>query len=311
MLDRGSRGGDDPHPVGRRRSPEYPLRSVRRHHLRGLLRTAATQDRASWARPGSRGWSVALFHADDGPFQSAPGITANFTAGAYYGNTTLTSDRPWFQPGHVGCLFRLFTNGQFNQTVLGSDNAYTPAVRVSGWGATRNYNWTISGTWAGTITFQRSYDSATSGFIDVSTVTSNGTISSSTGGTGGTPDLDNVIAWERVGFKGSGYTSGSATAISSYAGDGGYGRCRVTGYVSPTQVNIEVLEPFSTLQATTDWVEGDWSGVAGYPTAVAFHEGRLGWSAALKCGCRPPTITPTMRTSMPTAPRRAMAAPSM
>ncbi len=135
------------------------------------------------------------------------------------------------------------------------------------------------GTWSGTLTLQRSYDSADSGFIDVSTATSNGspTFSSSTGGTSGSPDLDNVICWERVGFKGGNYTSGNITVISTYAGSGGYGICRVTGYNSPTSVNIAVLTPFSTLQATTDWVEGDWSSFRGWPTSVCFHEGRLCW----------------------------------
>jgi hypothetical protein len=232
--------------------------------------------------PGGRGWSVVLYRSGDGPFQSAPGIQANFTPGAYYGNTTLTSDRPWFQPGHVGALFRLFSNGQFNQTVLGNQNAFTPAVRVTGVGATRNYSWNTSGTWSGTLTFQRSYDANNSGFIDVSTVTANGspTFSSSTGGMGGTPDLDNVIAWERVGFKGGNYVSGDVTASSTYAGGGGYGICRVTGYNSPTSVNIEVLVPFSSLAATTDWVESEWSGVAGWPDSVVFHEGRLVWLGA-------------------------------
>ena len=211
--------------------------------------------------------------------KNSPGIQANFTPGAYYGNTTLTSDRPWFQPGHVGCLFRLFSNGQFNQTILGNQNAFTPAVRVTGVGGTRDYTWTTSGTWTGTLTFQRSYDSATSGFIDVATATSNGspTFSSSTGGTGGSPDLDNVICWERVGFKGGNYTSGNVIVSSSYAGGGGYGICRVTGYNSPTSVSVAVIEPFSSLQATTDWVEGDWSTFQGWPTSVCFHEGRLCW----------------------------------
>jgi hypothetical protein len=229
------------------------------------------------ARPGARGWSVVLYRAGDGPFQSSPGITANFTPSAYYGNATLTSDRPWFEPGHVGALFRLFSNGQFNQAMLGNENAFTDPVRVTGVGATRNYTWTPSGTWSGTLTFQRSYDGGTSGFIDVSTVTTNTAISSSTGGVSGTPDLDNVIAWERVGFEGGHYTSGTATLVLNYAGGGGYGVCRVTGYVSSTQVNIEILEPFPSLAATTDWVESEWSGVAGWPTSVAFHEGRLGW----------------------------------
>jgi hypothetical protein len=253
-------------------------------------------------RRSTRSWSVVTYYTNDGPFQSAPGIKANFTPGNYYGNTTLTSDRPWFQPGHVGCLFRVFSNGQFNQTILGNQNAFTPPVRVTGVGYSntasppvtqanqgRNYTWTAGGTWSGTLTMQRSFDSATSGFVDVpsntgngsvtsgGTLTANGTIPSNTGGTGGIPDLDNAICWERVGFKAGQYTSGNATVVSNYSGGGGFAIFRVTGYISPTQVNIAVLNPFTTLQATSDWVEGDWSAVKGFPTSVGFHEGRLCW----------------------------------
>lgn len=229
-------------------------------------------------RPNARGFSVALYRSGDGPFNDAPGISANFTPGAYYGNTTLASDRPWFQPGHVGALFRLFSNGQADQTVLGNQNAFTPAVRVVGVGtAARNYAWTSTGTWVGTQTLQRSFDSPTSGFVDISTATTNAGFTSSTGSSAGTPDLDNAIAWERVGFKGGNYTSGNATLVSNYSGGGGYGICRVTGFVSPTLVNIEILSPFTSLTATNNWVESQWSGVAGFPTSVAFHEGRLGW----------------------------------
>jgi len=51
--------------------------------------------------------------------------------------------------------------------VLGGNNAFTPAVRVTGVGATRNYAWTVAGTYAGLLTWQRSFDGPTSGFIDV------------------------------------------------------------------------------------------------------------------------------------------------
>ena len=224
------------------------------------------------------GWSTVLYRSNDGPFQQSPALLANFTPSVYYGNGTLTSDQPYFQAGHVGALFRLFSNGQANQAVLGNQNAFTSPVRVSGVGtANRNYTWTVTGTWVGTLTLQRSFDGPTAGFTDVSTVTANGTIASSTGGTGGTPDLDNAICWERVGFKAGGYTSGNATVVSNYAGGGGYGICRVTGYNSATSVNIEVLQAFSSLTATTDWLESDWSGVVGWPTSVSFVEGRLGW----------------------------------
>src|SRR5262249_23741925 len=124
-------------------------------------------------RRAAHSWSTVLFYSNNGPFQASPGILANFTPGAYSGNTTLTSDRPWFQPSHVGCLFRVFSNGQFNQTILGNQNAFTPAVRGTGVGATRNYASTVSRPSSATLTWQRSFDSATTGFNDVPT-TGNG-----------------------------------------------------------------------------------------------------------------------------------------
>lgn len=230
-------------------------------------------------RRSLNGWSVTLYRSSNGPFQTGPGIEANFTPSAYFGNGTLSSDRPYFQVGHVGSIFQLFSSGQFYQTKLGANNAFTPAVRVSGAGSVaRNYTWTASDTWVGQLTLQRSFDGPTSGFTDVANITSNGTLSSSTGGTGGTPDLDNAIAWERVGFKGGDYTSGNATLISNYAGGGGFSIVRVTGYTSPTSVNIEILQPLSSLTATTDWLETDWSQIVGFPTSLAFIEGRLGFA---------------------------------
>lgn len=223
-------------------------------------------------------WSTVLYYANDGPFLVSPGIVANFTPSVYYGNGTMTSDQPWFQAGHVGALFRLFTIGQQNQAVLGAQNAYSQPVRVVGVGATaRNYTWTISGTWVGKVTLSRSFDGPTSGFVDVANVTSNGTIASATGTSGGTPPLDNVIAWERVGFNAGDYTSGSAGVVSNYSGGGGYAIVRVSAFTNPKLVSIEVLSPFNSIKATTDWVEDNWSAVQGFPTSVSFHEGRLGW----------------------------------
>ena len=230
-------------------------------------------------RPGARGWSIVLYRSNDGPFNDGAGIEANFTSSAYFGNGVLTSDRPWFRsPGHVGALFRTFNSGQQNQAILGAQNAYSQPVRVVGVGTVaRNYSWTVSGTFVGTLTLQRSFDGPNSGFVDVTTIAAPGTVSSSTGGTGGTPDLDNAIAWERIGFKAGAYTSGTATVISNYSGGGGFAIMRVTGVISPTQANVEILQPFASIGATTDWVESEWSGVAGWPTSDCFHEGRLCW----------------------------------
>ena len=77
---------------------------------------------------------------------------------------------------------------------------------------------------------------------------------------------------------------------------------RVTGYNSPTSVNIEavtspeslalgMVTPIPALTGTTNWVEGQWSGVAGWPTSVAIHEGRLCWFGGAQAWCPPRTIT--------------------
>lgn len=230
------------------------------------------------SRPGARGWSVVQYRSNDGPFGATNTSPLLMAVSDFYGNPQLSTNRPYFTPAHVGAMFRLFTPGQQNGAVLGAQTAFTPPVRVSGVGQTaRNYSWLISGAWVGTLSYQRSLDGPDSGFTTVSQVTVNGTIVSATGGSGGTPDLDNVIAWERVGFESGLYTSGAASVRSTYFGGGAYGICRVTGYTSPTTVLIEVLSPFSSLEATDNWQAGEWSAVAGWPTSVAGHEGRLGW----------------------------------
>src|SRR5580692_7480326 len=53
-------------------------------------------------------------------------------------------------------------HAQAGALFLGAQNAFTPPVRVSGVGtAARDYTWTASGSWTGTLTFQRSFDGAT------------------------------------------------------------------------------------------------------------------------------------------------------
>jgi hypothetical protein len=253
------------------------------------------------ARPDARGWSVVRYRVDDGPFDSLPGRQANFTPSVFYGNGALTSDKPWFQPGHVGSLFRLFSPGQNNQAVLGAQNAFTNPARISGVDNDRLISWIVNGTWSGILTLQRSLTGPTSGFVAVGTTTANGTFNYNDTAS----DLnDNVICWLRVGFANAGdYVSGAATVIfgnsrggtfggttagAAVQAGGQYAICRVTGYVSPTTVEIAAINPpealgigavtpFSSLIGTLNWVESQWSDVAGWPTSVAFHEGRLCW----------------------------------
>ena len=101
-------------------------------------------------RPGARGWSVVKYRSNNGPFLEAPTITANLTPSVYYGNGTLSSDQPFFQPGHVGALFQLFSTGQTNQAVIGAGGYFTAPMRVTGVGNDRIFAFKVTGTWVGT-----------------------------------------------------------------------------------------------------------------------------------------------------------------
>lgn len=220
-------------------------------------------------RRGVNSWSVVLYKSDDGPFQGTNGTDITLTPSALSGNTTLTASRALFRPEHVGALFRLFSSGQVTNSSLAAGNTFSsPAIRVTGVGNDRIFNLSITGTWVGTVTLQRSLDSESSGFTDIQTYTSNISAPYDDG-------LDNSIAWYRAGFKTGNYTSGTATIDFAYTGGGSAGIARVTDYTSTTSVEVEVLTAFSSLTATADWNEGDWSDVVGWPSAVEFYDGRL------------------------------------
>ncbi len=53
------------------------------------------------------------------------------------------------------------------------------------------------------------------------------------------------------------------------------GICRVTGYTSPTIVNITVMTNFSATTASDNWEESAWSDHQGWPKSVTLFESRL------------------------------------
>ena len=67
----------------------------------------------------------------------------------------------------------------------------------------------------------------------------------------------------------------------AYDGYSVSGVCRVTSYISPTQVNVEILQHFGDGSGTftNDWLQGAWSSDQNsWPSAVCFFDGRLWWS---------------------------------
>lgn len=240
-------------------------------------------------RRAADSWSITTYQSDTGPFFATRSARVRMKVAATYGNTTLTSDKPFFKSSHVGAIFRLFNDGVKQQFRLAGDGSFTEPFKVTGvYDAIpskyndRNWSYQISGTWSGTLRILRAFDDEEFGYkryvMSYPSDTSLGE-TSNTAGYVGNQDIDqNAIVYYKIGFEASDYTSGVAVIDIDYDGGGGYGVCRVTGYTSSTQVSVEVLDKFNSTDYTSDWQEGVWSGYRGWPSAVAFHRGRLWWA---------------------------------
>lgn len=236
-------------------------------------------------RGSGRSWSLVNYEPSDGPIQLFASSGAKITSDGTYGNVSLTSDIPFFTSDRVGALIRMFHNGQDGAWALGAKDAKTDAIEVTGIGDTgaatgnneRRIVWHATGTFAGEITIERSFDGPDIGFKEVNQ-------NSVTGGNGTAVDTgtrlftiddaeDNVKVWYRA--RCSAYTSGVSTVTCRYGGGSTTGILRITDFDSSTSVGAEVLTRVADTGPTEDWEEGYWSDHSGYPTSVALHGGRL------------------------------------
>jgi hypothetical protein len=236
-------------------------------------------------RGTGRSWSAVEYAPSNGPFLTGQTSTAKLKVSHPYGNTTMDSSIPFFSPSHVGALFKLNHSGQSGEWALGALDAATDSVKVTGINDTgtktaqneRRIVFTVAGTWAGSITIERSFDGPDFGFRKGSStglnVTGNLTDTGTFTTTVDDPD-DNLQVWYRA--KITSYTSGTPVVRITYLGGQVTGIARVTDYIDNQNVDIEVISRFSDTGYAESWQEGYWSDLRGYPTAVALHGGRLG-----------------------------------
>jgi len=237
-------------------------------------------------RRSARSWSVVNYRPNNGPFSSGRTRDVKLTPSVTEGNGTLTASAALFNADHVGAIFTLFHEGFKCVTPLSAEDEYTEPFQVTGITDTnyddRNWTYSITGTWVGTLRWQRSFDSAASGYKNFryTTGTSTQDITANLGTTANADGDDNALIWYKLGFKPGSYTSGTATISITYDGGGGSGTARVTAYNSATSVDIEILDNFQNTTASSDWREGEWSANQYWPSAVCFAEGRLWWSGS-------------------------------
>ncbi len=253
-------------------------------------------------RRAAHSWSFVYYLPPDGPFRFATVPDISITPSATSGVISLTASAPLFRESMELGLFRLFSSAQVRIAALAAADTYTDPIRLTGvsgvenqggnssglvflspgfgvvggtiiGASTRTFTVQVVGTFVGTVTLQRSFTGPDTGFEDV-------TLQSYPAPVGPfvfIDEFDNAIVWYRLGFKAGDYTSGSATAILSYAGGGGAGIVRILDVTSPTVAVAEVLKELSSATPTKDWQEGEWNTRLGFPTAVRIFEGRLWW----------------------------------
>lgn len=239
-------------------------------------------------RRATDSWSLVLYQPDNGPFFAARTARVKLKAGATVGNTSLYSDKPFFKPQHVGALFRVFNEGVAQTFKVSGDGSFTKAIRVTGVEDPkpspvyddRNWNYTVSGTWAGTLRWFRSFDGPDRGFKQHPNAlgTTNVDITSNVANVTNEDNDNNAIIWYRLGFEEGTFTSGVANIAINYKGGGGYGVARVLSVVSATEATIEILSAFNGTTFSDNWQEGIWSTKQGFPSAVALHKGRMFWA---------------------------------
>jgi hypothetical protein len=231
-------------------------------------------------RYGDGSWGVTNYEPIDGPFNDINISSITLAPSALTGTASLTASGSLWKDSDIGRLVRVSSIGQtVTQTNIDASGAdvWTTAIKVTGVTTQRIFTIIIADRTAATITLQRSLDSADSGFNDVTTYTSNQTLTYD-------DTLDNQIAWYRIGIKTADYGGESATTDLTLNHTEGSitGLVRISSVSSSTVAGFSTLKDFGNTDASPDWYLGSWSTRSGFPTCVALSEGRLAWAGKNK-----------------------------
>lgn len=217
--------------------------------------------------------SATAFALDEIEFTNGPFMKRNdlrlddgvsLTPSVTTGSGTLTASANTFAAGHVGALFAV-TQPRVNTNVTGSKTAPATGVIGSSIATEGPFTITTTGTWTGTVVLQRSIDNATWETFKTWTGTNDRNIQETYN-----EDEDGVYYRVNVTALSAGTVNAQFTVNSSTQ----TGIGRVTGYVSPTVVNMTVVEDFASTNADLRWAEGCWSAYRGFPRCVTFFEDR-------------------------------------
>jgi len=227
-------------------------------------------------RRNTTSWSVVKYYTNDGPYRNSNVSTTTITPSALTGSCTLTASDNLFKSTNVGSLYRITSDGQTVTSSVSTGGNWTNTIRVTGITTSRIFTITIAGTWSGTVTLQRSLTDSSGPFEDVTTYTANTTVSYD-------DDLDNQIAWYRIGVDSTDFATATITNVtqanpgqvttSAAHGFSDGEIVGITGVVGMTELNGNSYTV--TVVDTTNFTIGvDTSGFTAYSSAgTATSEG--------------------------------------
>ncbi len=247
-------------------------------------------------RRDHRSWSLIHYEPDDGPFELGT-FGVKLTPDDRAGQASITSSGSIFSSDDVRRLLRLTHSGQYTRKNAAGDSVYTDPVKVTGVGADRIFRASITGTFTGTVTLERSNGnqndfSKVITFTGASNETYNDSYAIADTGKGGTSDgvytasqsgsvdgrMDNTTCYYRLAVYPGEWTSGSATLELSSDSGSQVGIARILSYVSATEVTVEIIKPFARAGASDVWDISAWSDINEWPNVCAFAHGRI-WMA--------------------------------
>ncbi len=229
-------------------------------------------------RHGTNSWAVADYDPEDGPFRAINITNKNLTPSALSGDITLECDQPLFNSDHVGALFRITSVGQKVSADINAAGQYSDTIRISGVGQSRSFSFLVSSGTGWVQSSDTNYDmqrsiGTTSNFAKVEGLQWNTTFDSTYN-----DGLDNQITYYRIGCLSHSAAASTTTLSITYAGGGISGVVKIRAVTGATESSASVLMALGSTTPSELWEESDWSTFRGFPSAVAFHEGRLGWA---------------------------------
>ena len=211
-------------------------------------------------------WTIADVDWQRGPFRDENITATTITPSATTGTVTLTASAAIFDSEHVGSLWQI-SHIVDADTVEGTlSSATTSATLTIQKG--RTFHWLTSGTWAGTLILQRSYDSGVTWNDRKDHIMKAGVPNISFASFEGVDD-----ALYRLNM--TSYTSGTVDYTLTALSHKVEGVVEITAFASTTSATATVDVTLGGTTATDTWAEGAWSDFRGWPQTVTFYQNRL------------------------------------